>query len=479
MIGKIGDWNWEFGANILDALSAMKAKTIFSCQSCGFEFPKWQGRCFECGAWNSLVETVVSFRSNSKLAALKSQRSAQKAQGLDKVETEAVGRFSTGFSEFDRVLGGGIVPGSVTLLAGEPGVGKSTLLLQVAASTTTLYVSGEESVEQLKLRADRLDVDSSKILVLPETDVDVIGEMVKLLHGQIVERKELKTIQQFNNLTIQLLIIDSIQTLKTDDLTSAAGSVSQVQECARRLARVAKGISLPLILAGHVTKEGVIAGPKTLTHLVDTVLYLEGEHFSNFRILRGVKNRFGQTSEVGIFEMRDTGMIEVKNPSAEILSSRKEQVSGSVVTVVMEGQRPLLLEIQALTCPTAFGMPRRTVNGIDYNRLLMLLAVLQKRVGLSFTNQDVYVNVSGGFKSFEPAVDLAICLALASSLKNKVLPKDAVAIGEVGLLGEIKKVPRLEERIKEAKKLGFRKIVAHNTADSIKEVISTSIERIR
>lgn len=473
-----------------------KVKTLFVCQSCGAEFPKWQGRCFECGAWSSLVETVVSTRSNSKLATLKSQRSAQEAQRLDRVEIKGVNRFSTGLSEFDRVLGGGLIPGSVILVGGEPGIGKSTLLLQIAAGAgdrvkiaedskkkaegtyakedtvpctlgpAALYISGEESIEQIKLRADRLALDSKKILVLPETNVDVISETIR----QLVS----KTTQLSNCQSVSLIIIDSIQTLETSDLTSTAGSISQVQECARRLAGIAKDINLPFILVGHITKEGAIAGPKTLEHLVDAVLYLEGERFSNFRILRGVKNRFGQTSEVGIFEMTDKGMKEVMNPSLEILSNRKEDMPGSVITVTVEGERPLLLEIQALISPTPFGLPRRTVNGIDYNRLLMLLAVLQRKAGFSFANQDVYVNVSGGFKCFEPAIDLAVCLSLVSSLKNKALPKDLVALGEVGLLGEIKKPPRFKERVKEAKRLGFSQIIGDSTM-TIKEAVGRVI----
>ncbi|MBM4401922.1 MAG: DNA repair protein RadA [Candidatus Cloacimonetes bacterium] len=467
-----------------------KVKTTFTCQSCGAEFPKWQGKCFECGAWNSLVESVAATRKSQGLTKAE-------PQALSRISTMSYRRLATGYSEFNRVLGGaeneaGIVPGSVILLAGEPGIGKSTLLLQIAASTaqadeqknketeeqesslvsqflssSVLYVSGEESVEQLKLRADRLGLDSEKVFTLPETDVDVIGETISRLVGLT----EKETAQPPNRPTVNLLIIDSIQTLKTSDLTSAAGSISQVQECARRLSQLAKNMNLPLILVGHITKGGIIAGPKALEHLVDVVLYLEGERFNDFRILRGIKNRFGQTSEIGIFRMMDKGMAEVKNPSTEMLSTRKQGVPGSVLTVTIEGQRPLLLEIQTLTSRTAFGLPRRTVNGIDYNRLLMLLAVLQKRVGLSFVNQDVYVNVAGGFKSSEPALDLAICLSLASSLKNKVLPKDVLAIGEVGLLGEIKQPPRFEERIREAKKLGFTKIITHTAFDSIKEAI--------
>lgn len=416
------------------------------------------------------METVVSTK-NAKLATQRKGRSTQGPQKLMDVEIKQLARIPTGFSELDRVLGAGlpdaeagIVPGSVILLAGEPGIGKSTLLLQVAANSAqdslTLYISGEESIEQIKLRAERLALDSKKVLVLPETDVDVISEAAKELSSCPA---------------VKLIIIDSIQTLQTSDLTSAAGSISQVQECTRRLIRVAKEEKFPLILVGHVTKEGAIAGPKTLEHLVDAVLYLEGERFSNFRLLRGVKNRFGQTSEVGIFRMTDKGFIEVENPSAEILGTRKSEMPGSVVTVAMEGQRPLLLEIQALTSGTAFGMPRRTVNGVDYNRLLMLLAVLQRKAGLSFANQDVYVNVSGGFKCFEPAIDLAICLSLASSLKNKALLKNLVALGEVGLLGEIKKPARFEERMKEAKRLGFDKLIGPGETFFVREAIENEI----
>ena len=491
-----------------------KTKTTFVCQACGAEFPKWQGRCFECRTWNSLVETVVSTRSNSKVTENLPER-------LDEVETKAVSRFSSGFSEFDRVLGEGLVPGSVILLGGEPGIGKSTLLLQIAArvggrgqatgdskksaacgltptpcglTPAALYISGEESVGQLKLRADRLGLDSKKILGLAETDVDVVIKIVKSLNPparrlepsgdwragrEIVKKKTEKTIKQLNNLprrqaglSVKLVIIDSIQTLRTDDLISAAGSISQVQECSRRLIKIAKETNLSIILVGHVTKDGAIAGPKALTHLVDTVLYLEGERFSGLRILRGVKNRFGQTSEIGIFAMTNKGMSEIPNPAQEVLGNRRGGVPGSVLTVTMEGLRPLLLEVQALTSRAPFGMSRRTVNGIDYKRLLMLLAVLQKRAGLSFANQDVYVNVSGGFKSFEPAIDLAICLALASSLKNSPVQKKVVAIGEVGLLGEVKKPPQFAQRVKEAKRLGFTKVIGASDVVTVKDALA-------
>ena len=445
-------------------MSYKSHKTYFVCQSCGHESPRWSGRCPQCSEWNSFVETVVS-TSNSKI---KSQISNTKlkTQNLNEVATGASSRISTGISEFDRVLGGGIVPGSVILLAGEPGVGKSTLLLQIAASllappappatpTFSLYVSGEESPSQLKLRADRLQIDAGKIQVLAETDVDVL--ISSLIPKNL---KELK-----------LLIVDSVQTLVTGDLSAPAGTISQVRECSRRLAQQAKEAEISLILVGHVTKEGSIAGPKVLEHMVDTVLYLEGDKFHSFRLLRAHKNRFGSDQEVGVFAMSDRGLAQVKNPSDVFLAERAQKASGSVVTATMEGTRPVLIEIQALATPTSLAYPRRTASGFNLNRLNLLVAVLQKHLKLPLQNKDVYVNVAGGFKISEPAADLAVALAIVSSVKDTPIDPRTCVFGEVGLSGEVRKVSQSERRIKEAKKLGFKKIISPESVRSLGEAL--------
>jgi DNA repair protein RadA/Sms len=433
----------------------MKSFSKYVCQNCANEFAQWFGRCPNCGEWNSLVETVIAETKQKKTS--RSKTTLAQPQKLSTINSVHFDRLSSTIKEFDRVLGGGIVPGSVTLLAGDPGIGKSTILLQVAASLGGLYVSGEESIQQIKIRADRLKIKSDKLMVLSEIDADLIVET-------ILEQKP------------KIVVVDSIQTMTTDDLTGVAGSVGQVKECAARLLRVAKDNHIPLFLVGHVTKEGTIAGPKVLEHLVDTVLYLEGERFHTFRLLRSNKNRFGPTDEVGVFEMDETGMHQVLNPSELFLSENVSNIPGSAVVVTMEGTRPVLVEIQALVSPTPYGLPRRTVSGVDLNRVQLLLAVLSRRTkGLSgkslsqLQNFDVYVNVAGGMKVAEPAADLGVCLAIASSFYNKSLKKGLVCIGEVGLLGEIRRIGNLKRRLAEAHSLGYKVKITPETARTLQE----------
>lgn len=422
------------------------------CQKCGVQTSRWQGRCFACGEWNSLMEVATSeSKKDGKI------NFDLKAVAISELEQLKIERISTNDHEVDQVLGDGLVPGSVVLIGGEPGIGKSTLLLQILGRIKTqkgseclYYLSAEESVRQLKLRSQRLKITREDLFLISEQNVDAV---LGYLNNQLVK--------------IKVLVIDSIQTLKTDDLSSPAGSIAQVQECARRLINFAKSEDTVVILVGHITKGGYLAGPKTLEHLVDAVLYLEGDKLGEYRVLRSLKNRFGSINEVGIFKMVETGLSQVEDISKEILAQRAVDVPGSVVTVALEGQRLILLELQALTTPTNFGYPRRIVNGIDYNRALMLLAVLQKRAGINFNNQDVYLNVSGGLTVKEPALDLAVCLSLASSLKGKPLPSDLAAFGEVGLLGEIKNVSRENDRIKEAKRFGFKTILSRKSEKSL------------
>ena len=413
-----------------------RPKNVFVCQNCGNESPKWLGRCPDCNEWNTYVETLITPTPKAAPSG-----SAAQVQELSRLPTNSVPRIALPLAEFNRVLGGGIVPGSMVLIGGDPGIGKSTLLLEVASLTAesvgkVLYVSGEESAHQIKLRADRLGLRGEGLFLLPETDLQAIIE-----RGQ--------------EMAPRLVIIDSIQTVHSNDLSSAAGSVGQVRECTQRLMRWAKSSNIPIFIVGHVTKDGSIAGPNTLEHIVDVVLYLEGERYSSYRLLRGAKNRFGSTDEVGVFEMRDKGMVEVANPSLVFLSQRAEGAVGSVIVPTIEGTRPLLVEIQALTSPTAFGLPRRNANGVDYNRLLMITAVLTKRTRLSLGNQDIIANAVGGLKVNEPAADLGIALAIASSFRNAGVKPNMVAVGEIGLSGELRAVSQLEKRLAEAAKLGF------------------------
>ena len=429
----------------------MKTKTVFYCTECGNETPKWAGRCPACGAWNSIVEqTDKPVKSGRKPASAR----AVKPVPIMDIGTADEIRFSTGMGELDRVLGGGAVKGSLVLVGGAPGIGKSTLMLQICKElgefSKVLYVSGEESAHQLKLRAQRLDVESENLYVLSETCLGNILECVQSEQPDV-------------------LIVDSIQTLYNDALDAAAGSVSQVKDCTLSLMQVAKGQEITVFVIGHVNKEGSIAGPKVLEHMVDCVLYFEGDQHTSYRILRAAKNRFGATNEIGVFEMRDEGLAEVENPSEMLLSGRPEDAPGTCVTCVMEGVRPVLAELQALVVSSAGGNPRRTSNGFDYNRAAMLLAVLEKRGGLKVSACDAYLNIVGGLSLDEPAADLAAVIALASSYLDRPVPSDLVAIGEVGLTGELRSVNQLDQRVSEIQRLGFRRcVVPAHRAGTIK-----------
>ena len=416
-------------------------KTAFVCQQCGNDFPKWVGRCPGCGGWNTLVEERVVAPPKGRSGPARAPR---EAVALDDVPNDAEVRIPTGIGEFDRVLGGGIVRGSLVLLGGDPGIGKSSLLMQASSSLSArgpvLYVSGEESAAQVKLRARRFGIEGGNILVLAETDLGSVIEAIR----------RVKPI---------FCVIDSIQTMSSDMIGSAAGGVSQLRECAARLLEVAKGDDVPIFLVGHVTKEGNVAGPRVLEHIVDAVLYLEGERFHAFRVLRGTKNRFGSTDEVGVFEMGENGLREVMNPSEVFLEERSRGVAGSVVVPTIEGTRPLLVEIQALVTPTTFGLPRRTVNGVDPQRIALLLAVLTKRAGLSSGQHDVYVNLVGGLRIREPATDLGVAVAVASALRDTPADPRTVFLGELGLGGELRRVQRLSARLKEAERLGFERAI--------------------
>lgn len=426
----------------------MKLRSSFVCQQCGYETSQWLGKCPNCDSWSSLVETVKAPLRPDKTSGLRGVNQA-KPQKLSEVKHIEKNRIKSGFAEFDRVMGGGVVPGSVTLLAGDPGIGKSTILLHVISKTGGLYVSGEESAEQIKLRAKRLGIEGDSIIVYPETNVESIVAAINEGPG------------------LPLVVIDSIQTLVSDDLDGMAGSVGQIRRCAEVLVASAKSKGVPIIIIGHVTKEGTIAGPKVLEHMVDTVLYLEGERFANARILRTLKNRFGAIEEVGIFEMVENGLKEIDNPSALFLQDRVKNVPGSVVTVIMEGTRPMLVEIQALVVSSQLAMPRRVANGFDYNRLQLLNAILQKRLNIPLATFDVFVNVSGGLKIAEPAADLAVAVAILSSFKNKALDPKTAVFGELGLLGEIRSIGSSERRTKEAKRLGFSTVISPETVSSL------------
>ncbi len=418
---------------------AGKQKTVYVCTECGAEFPRWAGKCTACGAWNSIEEEVRSPRTTAPSAS-----KAADAVCIREIDTQSETRYHTGMKELDRVLGGGIVPGGLMLIGGDPGIGKSTLLLQICktlgVSKKILYVSGEESARQIKLRAERLGVDSQNLFLLCETDVDTIIHTVNTNHPDI-------------------LIVDSIQTMSLTDIASAAGSVTQVRECTSALMRVAKSNDIPTFIVGHVNKDGAIAGPKVMEHIVDCVLYFEGDRHSNYRMLRCVKNRYGSTNEIGVFEMQTSGLCEVENPSLMLLSGRPKNVSGTCVACTMEGSRPLLAEVQGLVSPTGFGNPRRMSTGFDNNRLSMLLAVLEKRAGYFFANLDTYLNIIGGLRLDEPAADLPVALALISGLKDKPIPDDVVAFGEIGLAGELRSVSAADQRVAEAARLGFTKIL--------------------
>lgn len=417
--------------------------TIYECSKCGAQTSKWAGRCLECGAWGTLAEVM---KSESEKTRVSEKMPMGKVVNFNEVTGKDFARIKTGIGELDQVLGGGIVPGSLVLLGGEPGIGKSTLVAQMAATGkngSTLYVSGEESAEQIKMRLDRLALKTTSLQFLGETNIDIICSTIEKLKPA-------------------LAVIDSIQTMATAGLPSEAGSVNQVRACTVKLLEVAKKNNIPIFIIGHVTKEGQVAGPKTLEHLVDTVLYLEGDRFHAYRLLRTVKNRFGGTDEVGIFEMQSGGLQEVKNPSAIFLEERDADIAGSATTCVVEGTRPLLVEIQSLVSRTYFGYPQRRSGGFDLNRLQLLLAVLGKRAGINLGTHDVHLNVAGGYKIQEPACDLAVVLAVASAFKNKFLPRDLLIFGEVGLGGEVRAAGQIEKRINEAEKMGFKEILAPN-----------------
>lgn len=428
-----------------------KLRTIFVCQQCGAQQTRWMGKCPDCGTWDSLVEQTEA-RPGSRGAARESGSAGARPVRLRDVPTAGFQRLPVYAEELARVLGGGLVPGSVVLIGGDPGVGKTTLLTQVAAHFAAnvgpaLYVSAEESAQQIKLRAERLELGSDELFVYSETALDTI-------------------LNQIRQSRPGLVIIDSIQTVYLEELSSAAGSVGQVREGALRLMQLAKELGIPIFLVGHVTKEGAIAGPRVLEHIVDVVLYLEGDRFHHYRLLRGVKNRFGSTNEVGVFEMAGDGLREVPNPSQLFLAERSAGSPGSTVAVMMEGSRPLLVEVQALTSNSGSAQPRRTTNGFDLNRLLMLAAVLSKRVGLPLFNQDIYVNVVGGLRISEPAADLAVAVAIASSFRNRRIEPDLVLMGEIGLSGELRSVSQLDRRLAESAKLGFSRAIVPSTAQA-------------
>ncbi len=426
----------------MTAQKKKKEKTRFVCQECGYESPRWLGRCPACGVWNSFVE-----EKQTKPAVSQKYRGFEQSRPipLSEISLEKKSRLLTKSEEFNRALGGGIVPGSIVLLSGDPGIGKSTLLLQrmtefSLSGLKTLYVSGEESVQQTRMRADRLGIKSDNLFLYSEIDLSAILETIESLKPEMV-------------------VIDSIQTVYNPEFESAPGSVSQVRECALRLMQLAKTTGIPIILVGHVTKEGAIAGPRVLEHMVDALLYLEGDRQYQYRILRTVKNRFGSTNELGVFEVRENGLRDVSNPSELFLSTDRENLSGLAVTCTIEGTRPILVEIQALTSQSGFGMPQRTATGIDHRRLSLLLAVLEKRAGLRIGSFDVFVKVAGGLRLDEPAADLAVALAIASGFRNRTVNPKAVIVGEVGLGGDVRSVSQIDRRILEAERLGFEKII--------------------
>ncbi|MCI9478961.1 MAG: DNA repair protein RadA [Lachnospiraceae bacterium] len=416
--------------------------TVFFCQNCGHESAKWMGQCPGCRQWNTFVEETIE---KTSVRRIQKERAAAGPVCLSSIDTAEEERMSTHMEELNRVLGGGIVPGSLVLVGGDPGIGKSTLLLQVCQKLSgdgrqVLYISGEESLKQIKLRAARIGSFSDGLRLLCETNLELIRETIR-------EQKP------------EVVIIDSIQTMYHEEISSAPGSVSQVREATSVLMQLAKGLGVTVFIVGHVTKEGTVAGPRVLEHMVDTVLYFEGDRHASYRILRGVKNRFGSTNEIGVFEMREAGLTEVENPSEYMLNGRPEEASGSVVACSMEGTRPILLEIQALVCHSTLAVPRRTAAGMDYNRVNLLLAVLEKRLNLRLSNSDVYVNIAGGIRISEPAIDLGVVLAVISSYKDRAIDERVLAFGEVGLSGEVRAVSQAGQRVQEAKKLGFTTII--------------------
>jgi len=437
-------------------MMAKGKKTAFFCQSCGHESVKWLGQCPGCKEWNTFVEEL-SMEKSSKSKEFGGQREKPKPVSLSEIQLHTEERISTNYEELDRVLGGGVVGGSMILVGGDPGIGKSTLLLQVCkqladSNREVLYISGEESLRQIKLRAQRIGEFNEKLRLLCETNL-------VLIRGVIEQKKP------------EIVIIDSIQTMYNEEVSSAPGSVSQVRESTGVLMQIAKGLGVSVFIVGHVTKDGNVAGPRVLEHMVDTVLYFEGDRHASYRILRSVKNRFGSTNEIGVFEMRTEGLVEVKNPSEFMLNGKPQGASGSVVACSMEGTRPILIEIQALVCHSNFGIPRRTAAGTDFNRVNLLMAVLEKRAGMNLSSSDAYVNIAGGIRMNEPAIDLGILLAVASSYKDIVIPENLIAFGEVGLSGEVRAVNMAEQRVAEARKLGFEKVMLPEVCMSaVKEI---------
>lgn len=423
----------------------MKTKSVYLCSCCGYQSAKWLGKCPSCGEWNTMEEQIIASESNKERSSRPYSGKSTPAVKLSNLELPNYIRFNSGVGEFDRVLGGGIVSGSVVLLSGEPGIGKSTLLMQISGilaeqDKKILYVSGEESPGQLKLRAKRLNIDTDNLYVQTESRLE-------------------KIIEEISTLSPDIVIADSVQTIYSESSSSQPGSISQVKEASSALISIAKNDGISIILVGHVNKDGAIAGPKVLEHMVDTVLHFEGDKDNSFRIIRAIKNRFGSTNEIGVFEMTSAGLYEVSNPSETLLSGRPIDVSGNCAVCVMEGTRPIIAEIQALTANTVFPSPKRTSNGFDYNRLFLLLAVLEKRLGLRFSTFDTYLNVIGGLRLVDTAADLPAALCLISSIKDKPIPHDLIAIGEIGLTGECRAVPFLEQRIMEAERLGFTRII--------------------
>ncbi|MDE7389621.1 MAG: DNA repair protein RadA [Lachnospiraceae bacterium] len=420
-----------------------KSKSVYICSECGYESPKWYGKCPTCGEWNTMNEEIVAPKEREVVQKVRTASVSSRPMKLLEIDTKDECRYKTGIGELDNVLGGGIVKGSLVLIGGDPGIGKSTILLQVCqnlgSQINILYVSGEESRRQLKLRADRLGV-TSEMLVMTETDVEIIAEQIKAEEPDLV-------------------IIDSIQTMNLTQLNSSPGSVTQVRECTNLLMRTAKMLEIPMVIVGHVNKDGAIAGPKVLEHIVDAVLYFEGDRQLSYRVLRAVKNRFGSTNEIGVFEMRSDGLKEVENPSVMLLSGRPTNASGTCVACTMEGSRPILAEVQALATNSGYGTPRRMSTGFDYNRMALLIAVLEKKAGFYFSGADAYVNVVGGFRLDERAVDLCVAAALVSSLKDFQIPEDVLVFGEIGLAGEIRSVAHAEKRINEAARMGFRRCI--------------------
>lgn len=447
---------------------AKAKKTAFFCQECGYESPKWMGQCPGCKQWNTFVEETVVTGQGKTAGVGNVVRKAADPIPLSQVEIHEEERLCTGIKELDRVLGGGIVGGSLTLVGGDPGIGKSTLLLQVcrnlAQKTQVLYISGEESLKQIKLRAQRIGAFSDRLLLLCETNLDVIRQTIEKRRPDVV-------------------IIDSIQTMFHEEVASAPGSVSQVREATGVFLQIAKGLGVSIFIVGHVTKDGSVAGPRVLEHMVDTVLYFEGDRHASYRILRGVKNRFGSTNEIGVFEMREEGLVEVANPSEFMLNGRPEGASGSVVACSMEGTRPILIEIQALVCKSSFGLPRRTAAGTDTNRVNLLMAVLEKRLGMHLSDSDAYVNIAGGIKMNEPAIDLGILLAIVSSFRDIVIDDKTLVFGEVGLSGEVRAVSMAEQRVQEARKLGFTTIILPSvnmkSVQNITDICLIPVETIR